>query len=148
LGDPLDDQTQLGPLMTAQRLSDILTQIETAKKDGVKVFCGGEKETRSDLRKGNFMRPTILTNVTPDLTIAREELFGPVLCVTAYNDLAEAICMANDSEYGLASYVWSNDIRESHRIAQELEAGKRLPERLWVPIGNTLRRLQDERHRA
>jgi acyl-CoA reductase-like NAD-dependent aldehyde dehydrogenase len=69
------------------------------------------------------MRPTILTNVTPDMAIARDELFGPVLCVTSYTDLNEAIGMANDSDYGLASYVWSNDIRESHRIAQELEAG-------------------------
>ena len=123
LGNPLDVQTQLGPLVTAQRLSDILDQIETAKKEGVKVFCGGEKEARTDLRKGNFMRPTILTNVKPDLAIARDELFGPVLCVTAYNELDDAIRTANDSEYGLAGYVWSNDIRESHRIAQELEAG-------------------------
>ena len=109
--------------MTAQRLSDILAQIEIAKKEGVKVLCGGEKEARPDLRKGNFIRPTILTNVKPDLPIARDELFGPVLCVTAYDELDDAIRMANDSEYGLASYVWSNDIRESHRIAQELEAG-------------------------
>ena len=123
LGNPLDGQTQLGPLMTAQRLSDILAQIEIAKKEGVKVLCGGEKEARPDLRKGNFIRPTILTNVKPDLPIARDELFGPVLCVTAYDELDDAIRMANDSEYGLASYVWSNDIRESHRIAQELEAG-------------------------
>jgi acyl-CoA reductase-like NAD-dependent aldehyde dehydrogenase len=123
LGNPLDVQTQLGPLMTAQRLTDILAQIETAKTEGVKVFCGGEKEARPDLRKGNFIRPTILTKVKPDLAIAREELFGPVLCVTAYNELDDAIRMANDSEYGLASYVWSNDLRESHRIAQELEAG-------------------------
>ena len=123
LGNPLDVQTQLGPLMTAQRLTDILAQIETAKNEGVKVFCGGEKEARPDLRKGNFMRPTILTNVKPDLAIARDELFGPVLCVTGYDQLDDAIRMANDSEYGLASYVWSNDIRESHRIAQELEAG-------------------------
>jgi acyl-CoA reductase-like NAD-dependent aldehyde dehydrogenase len=108
--------------MTAPCLSDILARIETAKKEGVKVFCRGEKEARSDLRKDNFMRPTILTNVKPDLATARDELFGPVQCVTAYNELDHAIQTANDSEYGLADYVWSNDI-QSHRIAQELEAG-------------------------
>ena len=123
MGNPLDAKTQLGPLMTAQRLDDILAQIEVAKTAGARVFHGGKKETRLDLNKGNFMRPTILTNVTPDMAIARDELFGPVLCVTSYTDLNEAIGMANDSDYGLASYVWSNDIRESHRIAQELEAG-------------------------
>ncbi len=109
--------------MTAQRVSDILAQIEAAKKEGVKVVCGGEKEARADLRKGNFLQPTILTNVKPDQAVASTELFGPVLCVFAYNKLDDAIRMANDSEYGLASYVWSNDIRECHRIAQELEAG-------------------------
>src|SRR6202045_634239 len=123
MGNPLDAKTQLGPLMTAQRLDDILAQIEVAKTAGARVFHGGEKETRPDLNKGNFMRPTIPTNVTPDMAVARDELFGPVLCVTSYTDLNEAIGMANDSDYGLASYVWSNDIRESHRIAQDLEAG-------------------------
>ena len=87
LGNPLDVQTQLGPFVTAQRLTDILAQIETAKNEGVKVVCGGEKETRPDLRKGNFIRPTILTNVKPDLAVARDELFGPVLCVIGYGRL-------------------------------------------------------------
>jgi acyl-CoA reductase-like NAD-dependent aldehyde dehydrogenase len=123
MGNPLDAKTQLGPLVTAPRLNEILAQVDTAKAAGAKVFHGGKKETRSDLAKGNFMRPTILTNVTPDMAVARDELFGPVLCVTSYTDLDDAIRMANDSDYGLASYVWSNDIRESHRIAQELEAG-------------------------
>jgi hypothetical protein len=79
MGNPLDAKTQLGPLMTAQRLDDILAQIEVAKTAGARVFSGGKKETRPDLSKGNFVRPTILTNVTPDMAIARDELFGPVL---------------------------------------------------------------------
>ncbi|SHN78324.1 aldehyde dehydrogenase family protein [Bradyrhizobium erythrophlei] len=123
IGNPLDAKTQLGPLMTAQRLTDILAQLDAAKPIGAKVFCGGKKETQRDLSKGNFMRPTIVTDVKPDMAIARDELFGPVLCVTSYVDLDDAVRMANDSEYGLASYVWSNDLRESNRIAQELEAG-------------------------
>ncbi|MBI3699118.1 MAG: aldehyde dehydrogenase [Afipia sp.] len=123
LGNPLDSKTQLGPLMTPERLTDILSQVDTAKKDGVKVFSGGEKETAPDLVKGNFLRPTILTGVRPGLPIASEELFGPVLCVTPYQNLNDAVHMANDTEFGLASYVWSNDIRESNKLAQEIESG-------------------------
>jgi acyl-CoA reductase-like NAD-dependent aldehyde dehydrogenase len=123
LGNPLDGKTQLGPLMTAERLQDILAQIEAGKKAGAKVYAGGQKEMRPDLEKGNFLRPTILTNVRPDMAVARDELFGPVLCVTPYDSLDDAVAMANDSEYGLASYVWSNDIRVSNRLAQDIEAG-------------------------
>ena len=123
MGNPLDGKTQLGPLMTAERLRDILGQIEAAKKAGATIYAGGQKETRPDLQKGNFLRPTILTNVSPDMAVARDELFGPVLCVTPYESLDDAVTMANDSEYGLASYVWSNDIRVSNRLAQEIEAG-------------------------
>jgi acyl-CoA reductase-like NAD-dependent aldehyde dehydrogenase len=123
MGDPLDGKTQLGPLMTPERLSGILNQIEAAKQAGAKVYSGGKKETRPGLEKGNFIRPTIVTEVRPDMAVARDELFGPVLCVTPYKNIDEAIDMANDSDFGLASYVWSNDIRVSHHIAQELEAG-------------------------
>jgi betaine-aldehyde dehydrogenase len=123
LGNPLDVHTQMGPLVSARSLSNILAHIEAAKKADVRVFCGGEKELRADLRKGNFIRPTILTHVKPGLAVARDELFGPVLCVFAYDGLNDAIRMSNDSDYGLAGYVWSNDIRESHRIAQDLEVG-------------------------
>jgi acyl-CoA reductase-like NAD-dependent aldehyde dehydrogenase len=75
------------------------------------------------LEKGNFMAPTILTGVTPDMAVAKDELFGPVLCVLPYEGLNEAISMANNSDFGLASYVWCNDTRRSHEIAQELECG-------------------------
>ena len=123
MGNPLDGKTQLGPLMTAKRLQEIVEQVQAAKKAGATVVCGGEKVTRPGLEKGNFMAPTILTGVTPDMAVAKEELFGPVLCVLPYKGLDEAIAMANDSDFGLASYVWCNDTRLSHRIAHELECG-------------------------
>ena len=123
MGNPLDGRTQLGPLMTAKRLQEIVAQVQAAKKAGATVVCGGEKVTKPGLEKGNFMAPTILTGVTPDMAVAREELFGPVLCVLPYEALNEAIAMANDSDFGLASYVWCNDTRRSHAIAQELECG-------------------------
>lgn len=123
MGNPLEGTTQLGPLMTAQRLEMILEAVNKAVSRSAKIYCGGEKATAPELLKGNFMPPTILTDVTPDMEVAREELFGPVLCVMKYEDLDDAIAVANDSEYGLAAYVWSNDIRKSHRIAHALDSG-------------------------
>jgi acyl-CoA reductase-like NAD-dependent aldehyde dehydrogenase len=123
MGNPLDGRTQLGPLMTPQRLQEIVDQVQAAAKAGATVVCGGGKVTKPGLEKGNFMAPTILTGVTPDMAVAKEELFGPVLCVMPYEEVSEAVEMANASEFGLASYVWCNDTRTGHRIAQELECG-------------------------
>jgi acyl-CoA reductase-like NAD-dependent aldehyde dehydrogenase len=123
MGDPLDAATQLGPLMTAQRLREIVDHVQAAKAGGATVYCGGHKVTRPGLEAGNFMAPTILTGVTPDMVVAREELFGPVLCVLRYETLDQAIEMANDSDLGLASYVWCNDLRLSHRLAAALDCG-------------------------
>jgi acyl-CoA reductase-like NAD-dependent aldehyde dehydrogenase len=123
MGDPLDSSTQLGPLMTAQRLRDIVERVHAAKDAGATVYCGGDKVAKPGLEGGNFMAPTILTGVTSDMAVAREELFGPVLCVIPYDTLDQAIEMANDSELGLASYVWCNELRLSHRIAAALDCG-------------------------
>mgnify|MGYP001812401276 CR=1 FL=1 len=123
MGNPLDGTTQLGPLMTAQRLDEIVAAVKVADGAGATVYCGGSKAMAPGLEKGNFMPPTILTNVTPDMAASRDELFGPVLCVTTYDDLDQAVAMSNDSEFGLASYVWSNDIRKSNQLANKLESG-------------------------
>ena len=123
MGNPLEGRTQLGPLMSPQRLQDIVEQVRAAKSAGATIVCGGEKVARPGLEKGNFMAPTILTGITPDMAVAKDELFGPVLCVMPYRNLGEAIAMANASEMGLASYVWCNDMRVGNRIAQELECG-------------------------
>lgn len=123
MGDPLDGNTQLGPLMTAERLAEIVTDVKGAQRSGAEVACGGGKVLDKGLEQGNFMAPTILTGVTPEMDVAQNELFGPVLCVTTYDDLDDAVEMANNSEFGLASYVWSNDIRTSNRLANRLESG-------------------------
>jgi acyl-CoA reductase-like NAD-dependent aldehyde dehydrogenase len=123
MGDPLDSRTQLGPLMTAARLAEIEGKVRAAAAAGAIVVCGGEKVRQAGLEQGNFMAPTVLANVAPDMAVAREELLGPVLCVTPYRTVEEAIDMANDSKLGLASYVWCNDLRLSHRIAQALDCG-------------------------
>ena len=123
MGPPLEGTTQLGPLMTAGRVSDLVEHVKNAQKQGAKVVCGGEKVMDDGLERGNYFPPTIVTGVTPDMSVAQEELFGPVLCVITYDDLDEAIEVANDSEFGLAAYVWSNDIRKSNHIANRLESG-------------------------
>ncbi len=123
MGRPLDEATQLGPLMTARRLDEIVAAVEDAEKQGATIRCGGRKAAAPGLERGNFLPPTILTNVRSDMRVAREELFGPVLCVTPYENLDQAVDMANESEFGLASYVWTNDIRKGHRLADSLESG-------------------------
>ena len=123
MGNPLDPNTQLGPLASSSRLEEILAAIAIAKEAGAVVQCGGEKASGEGLANGNFLPPTILTNITPEMRVAQEELFGPVLCVTAYTDLNEAVAIANDTEFGLASYVWCNDIRKAHALATVLESG-------------------------
>jgi len=90
---------------------------------GATVCCGGEKATEPGLVQGNFMAPAIITGTAPSSAVAKEELFGPVLCVFPYEALDQAIAMANDSDLGLAGYIWCNDTRLGHRVAQELECG-------------------------
>jgi acyl-CoA reductase-like NAD-dependent aldehyde dehydrogenase len=123
MGNPLDPATQLGPLMSPERVNDILKVVQSSVKEGAHIYCGGEKSSTPGLVQGNFLPPTILTKVTNKMAVAREELFGPVLCVMPYDDLSEAIDMANDSDFGLAAYVWGNDLRKSHQIADSLESG-------------------------
>jgi acyl-CoA reductase-like NAD-dependent aldehyde dehydrogenase len=123
MGDPLSGSTQLGPLMTASRLEEIVGKVNEAEKQGATIYYGGAKATGTGLEQGNYLPPTILTDVTPDMDVVKDELFGPVLCVMKYSNLDDAIAQANNSEYGLASYVWSNDIRQSNDIADRLESG-------------------------
>jgi acyl-CoA reductase-like NAD-dependent aldehyde dehydrogenase len=123
MGNPLDGRTQLGPLISDQRLREIVVRVDAAKAAGARTHCGGVKVTEPGLEKGNFMAPTILTGVASDVDVAKEELFGPVLCVFPYEALDDAVAMANASDMGLAGYVWCNDLRVGHRIAQDLECG-------------------------
>ena len=123
MGNPLDARTQLGPLISDRRLREIVARVRAAKAAGATVCGGGEKATEPGLVQGNFMPPTIITGTAPSSAVAKEELFGPVLCVFPYEGLDQAIDMANDSDLGLAGYIWCNDTRLGHRVAQELECG-------------------------
>jgi aldehyde dehydrogenase (NAD+) len=133
VGHPMNMETQMGALISETQLQKVLSYVEIGKKEGAKVACGGYRITDGELAKGYFMKPTILTNVNNKMRIAREEIFGPVVCFIKFKDESEVIEMANDSDYGLAGGVWTKDINRAIRVARAIDAGK-----MWVNCYNTL----------
>jgi acyl-CoA reductase-like NAD-dependent aldehyde dehydrogenase len=129
-GDPLDPKTRLGALSSKGHLERVLGYIETAKREGASLVAGG---SRADIGtgKGYFLQPTVFDGVTPQMTIAREEIFGPVLATIEFADVDEAIARANDSGYGLAAAIWTRDIKKAHYVASRLQAGT-----VWVNTYN------------
>jgi aldehyde dehydrogenase (NAD+) len=123
LGDPLDPATEMGPVANRQQFDRILSVIAKAQADGVTIAAGGRAASGAGLEKGYFIEPTVLVDVDPALSIAREEVFGPVLCIIPFEDEAHALALANDSDYGLAAGIWTNDLSRAHRMAREVEAG-------------------------
>ena len=118
-GDPLDPKTRLGPQVSEAQMRQVLGYVDTGKKEGARLVCGGERPAG----KGFFVRPTIFTGVRNEMTLAREEIFGPVLAVLRFKDLDEVLQAANDTVYGLAAGVWTRDIKKAHRTARMLQAG-------------------------
>ena len=110
-------------------METVLSYIETGKREGATVIAGGERVT--ELEPGYFIRPTVFDDVTPEMTIAREEIFGPVLATLTFDDVDEAIARANDSQYGLAAAVWTRDIKKAHYVASRLKAGT-----IWINTYN------------
>jgi acyl-CoA reductase-like NAD-dependent aldehyde dehydrogenase len=129
-GDPLDPKTRYGSLASKKQLENVQRYVDVAKKEGAALVAGG---ARADIGtgKGYFYQPTVFDNVTPEMTIAREEIFGPVLATIDFTDLDEAIARANDSEYGLAAAVWTRDIKKAHYVARKLQAGT-----VWINTYN------------
>jgi aldehyde dehydrogenase (NAD+) len=122
-GDPRDPKTAVGPMVTRKQYERIESYIRKGIKEGAEVLVGGEGHPKG-LEAGYFVKPTVFVNVTNDMTIAREEIFGPVLCVIAYENDEDAIRIANDTSYGLHAYVSGTDVRRARRVASHLLAGR------------------------
>jgi aldehyde dehydrogenase (NAD+) len=123
LGAGSDPQTEMGPSVDESQFKTVLSYIDIGKEDGAKLACGGSRATGDGLDKGYFVRPTVFDHVTPDMRIAREEIFGPVLSVLRVKDFETAMEVANDCEYGLSSSIFSNDASRIFRFVDEIETG-------------------------
>ena len=123
LGDPLDEETQMGPMISAKQRDIALSYIEKGKAEGAKLLCGGNAVKIQGLESGHFIEPTIFDDVQDDMTIAREEIFGPVMSLMHFDDEDEVIARANDTEFGLSAGVFTRDIARAHRVIEQLEAG-------------------------
>ncbi|MGH9859348.1 MAG: betaine-aldehyde dehydrogenase [Candidatus Acidiferrales bacterium] len=126
-GDPLDPKTKLGSLVSEQQMDKVLGYIEKGKAEGAKLVAGGARA--GDV--GCFVQPTVFDGVTNDMTIAREEIFGPVLAAIEFGDAESAIEQANANPYGLAAAVWTRDIAKAHRVARRIKAGT-----VWINTYN------------
>lgn len=129
VGDPLDPSTQMGAQVNEDQLKKILGFVDGAVKDGARLIVGGKRAPG----EGAFMQPTVIADVKPNMCIAQQEVFGPVLAVLPFKDEAEAIAIANDSEYGLGGAVWTRDINRAFRVAKAVRTG-----RMWVNCYNEL----------
>ncbi|MCC7162133.1 MAG: aldehyde dehydrogenase [Anaerolineae bacterium] len=124
IGDTMSETTDVGPVITRRHEQSILDYIAIGKQEGAVTILGGNKVTSAPFDRGNFIEPTIFTGVTPDMRIAQEEIFGPVVTVTMFNDDAEAVRIANGVKYGLAGGIWTQDIDRALRTASQLQAGQ------------------------
>lgn len=123
LGDPLAPETQVGPLISAEHMEVVLGYIERGRQEGARLVCGGGRATAGDLAAGSFVQPTIFADCGDDMTIVREEIFGPVMSVLDFTDEDEAVRRANATPFGLAAGVFTRDLARGHRVAASLQAG-------------------------
>jgi 5-carboxymethyl-2-hydroxymuconic-semialdehyde dehydrogenase len=125
VGDPLDEKTIIGPMISQAHLAKVRGYIELGQKEGATLLCGGlDAPLLPDrVKKGNYVLPTVFADVDNRMKIAQDEIFGPVACLIPFDDEADAIRQANDIDYGLSSYVFSENIGRAHRVAASIEAG-------------------------
>ena len=128
-GDPFDKATRMGALVSKKQQENVLGYIEKGKSEGASIVAGGKAATVNG--KGYFVEATVFDGVKPEMTIAREEIFGPVLAVLPFDSFEEAVHLANQSMYGLAAGIWTRDVSKAHRLARAVKAGT-----VWINTYN------------
>jgi 5-carboxymethyl-2-hydroxymuconic-semialdehyde dehydrogenase len=121
VGDPSDPETEIGALVHPDHYARVLSYVQAGLDEGARLVAGGARP--AGLAAGNYLAATVFADVTPTMRIFREEIFGPVVCVTPFADEAEAIALANATSYGLAAYLWTSDLARAHRVAHAVESG-------------------------
>ncbi len=127
LGSGLDFETQMGPLISENQRKRVMTFVEKAKKEGAKIVCGGEITENPDLKKGFFFEPTVFVDLNPKISIFKEEVFGPVVCLSKFSSLDEAVELANTSDFALAGCIWSSDETKIKDLCAKINVGT-----IWV----------------
>lgn len=127
VGISTDRETQLGPIINARQLDRVTRYIGLGQEEGASLVAGGNRMTEGELAQGFFVEPTILSNVTNDMKVAQDEIFGPVMCVMPFDTMEEAIAIANATPFGLGSGVWTQSLHNAHRMARSIRAGT-----VWV----------------
>ncbi|TWA45660.1 betaine aldehyde dehydrogenase [Sinorhizobium medicae] len=130
IGDPMDEATQLGPMVSTAQRDKVFSYIEKGKSEGARLVTGGGIPNNVSA-EGTYIQPTVFADVTDEMTIAREEIFGPVMCVLDFDDEAEVVARANATEFGLSAGVFTADLTRAHRVVDRLEAGT-----LWINTYN------------
>jgi acyl-CoA reductase-like NAD-dependent aldehyde dehydrogenase len=123
VGDPLDPATEMGAQVSRSQLESILTHVRAGRDEGARLVTGGERDQEGAKARGNFLRPTVFADVRPEMTIAQQEIFGPVVACLRFEDEAEAVAIANGTRYGLAAAIWTQDVARAHAVARRLQAG-------------------------
>jgi 5-carboxymethyl-2-hydroxymuconic-semialdehyde dehydrogenase len=121
VGDPADPATEIGALVHPEHYARVLSYVRAGQDEGARLVAGGQRP--AGLAAGNYLAATVFADVKPTMRIFREEIFGPVVCVTPFDDEAEAVALANATAYGLAAYIWTRDLARAHRVAHAVEAG-------------------------
>jgi 5-carboxymethyl-2-hydroxymuconic-semialdehyde dehydrogenase len=121
VGPPSDPRTEVGALVHPEHYARVMDYVKLGVKEGARLAAGGARP--AGLADGNYLAPTVFADVTPKMRVFQEEIFGPVVCVTPFDSEEEAVCLANDTRYGLAAYLWTGDLRRAHRVAAAVESG-------------------------
>ena len=123
LGDPLDDKSQMGPINSKRHYERVCAMVQSGRDDGARLMTGGKRPGGADFKRGYWLEPTVFADVKPNMRIAREEIFGPVLSVFSWSDEGEAMKLANSTEYGLTASIFTNDIKTAFRAARAVKSG-------------------------